>query len=95
MSENTAHPCPQCQIGHLQPTSITYVHMHHGMLVSVPDMPARLCDVCQYQAFEHAALLTLKALMGYTAAPRGAGREAFKSVASDAHDTLNQQRLKP
>ena len=56
--------CPRCQIGYLHAEKATYTYVHNGMLLSVPNMPAWKCDICQYQEFDYDALTR----------DRGAGR---------------------
>ncbi len=64
MSEESVYPCPQCQIGVLQPQRMAYVRVINGLFVSVPDMPTYTCDVCGYQEFGTEALLVLESLVG-------------------------------
>lgn len=43
--------CPRCGIGRFRPIKATYVQMHHDKLLTLPDAPAHICDVCGYQEF--------------------------------------------
>lgn len=63
--EDESYPCPQCQIGFLQPGRMPYVRIIRGMVVSVPDMPTYTCDVCGFQEFGSDALLLLDSLVGH------------------------------
>lgn len=56
--------CPHCEIGHLHLHHRAYVSVQYEMLISVPDMPTYICDVCGYQEYERAALRQLEALVG-------------------------------
>lgn len=64
MSDHFAYSCPYCQIGYCQPGQATYVRMHNGMLVSMPDMPVWTCDICGYQEFDQEAVSNLDTLLG-------------------------------
>ena len=64
MADLTGYPCPRCQIGYYQEGKKTYLRMHGGMLVSVPDMTVWTCDICQHEEFDRDAILQLEALLG-------------------------------
>ena len=92
MSDSSVYPCPECQIGQLQPKPMPYVRVIHGMFVSVPEMPTYTCDVCGYQEFGHEALLVLETLVGRV----GAESQAHRSPARVApFETGPAQTLKP
>ena len=63
MSTDYDFYCPRCQIGRCSLKSATYTRLHNGMIVSVPDMPAYLCDVCGYQEFDGGAMSDLIAML--------------------------------
>ncbi len=77
-------PCPRCQIGFLQPELATYSCVHHGMLLSVPRMPAWKCDICQYQEFDYDAMTQIEALAGDFGVPDDPVRPASKQIPVDA-----------
>lgn len=64
MAHRLAFICPHCQIGRCSPSYITYVRMHEGMLLRVPNMLAYTCDVCDYQELDNEALIRLEVLVG-------------------------------
>lgn len=64
MNETTHTFCPQCAVGSLKPVQTAYTGMLRGSFVSVPAMPALLCDVCGYIEYAAAALSQLEALFG-------------------------------
>lgn len=85
MSDKSTQLCPQCQIGHLQSGKLTYVRAHHGMVISVPDMPTLTCDVCGYQEFESSALMLLEAMIGgQIGSKKGTARPAVRITPSDS-----------
>ncbi len=89
--------CPRCQIGNLQPVSATYTCVHRGMLLSVPNMPAWKCDICQYQEFDYDGLARVEALAGRFGPPDDPVRPASKlpTVDADAAENKLPHRLKP
>jgi hypothetical protein len=60
---NYAYPCPHCQVGHCQRSTTPYLGVHGNTLVSVPDMPIWMCDICGHFEYEREALLRLETLM--------------------------------
>lgn len=89
--------CPRCQIGNLQPVTATYTAVQNGMLLSVPNMPAWQCDICQYQEFDFDALGRVEALVGHFGPPDERARPAAKlpSVDADAPENKLPHRVKP
>ncbi|MBZ0284269.1 MAG: hypothetical protein K8L97_26250 [Anaerolineae bacterium] len=99
MSDQTAYPCPCCQIGFCQPGTQTYLRMHNGLLVSVPDVPMWTCDICQYQEFDQERLRSLDALLGVNDTAQEIGRTNPKVMPSDSADAPDSaktiRRMKP
>jgi YgiT-type zinc finger domain-containing protein len=89
--------CPRCQIGNLQPVSATYTCLHNHALLSVPNMPAWKCDICQYLEFDYDALGRVDALTGRFGPPDDPVRPASKlpSVDSETAEAKLPHRLKP
>jgi YgiT-type zinc finger domain-containing protein len=83
MSDQTTSICPQCQIGHLQSGKQTYVRVHNGLLISLPDMPGYTCDVCGYQSFDPAAIAHVEVLIGQSRPAKAAQRPSTLSQTSD------------
>ena len=89
--------CPRCQIGYLHAEKATYSYVHNGMLLSVPNMPAWKCDICQYQEYDYDALTQIEALVGHFGLPNDPVRPASKvpTVDSDVTETKLPHRIKP
>ena len=58
-----AYPCPECQVGNLLPRRVSYFTMEGKSLVSVPDFPAWVCDVCGRREYDSSALAELHAML--------------------------------
>jgi len=56
--------CPRCQYGRCRPASATLVTIQQGLVISAPNTPAYVCDVCGYQEFEPEAVHRLRRLIG-------------------------------
>jgi YgiT-type zinc finger domain-containing protein len=59
--------CPECQVGALQPGAVSYFAVVEGMLVTVPNFPAWICDVCRYCEYDEDALEDLRIILGPSA----------------------------
>lgn len=59
IQNRTGYPCPRCTVGRCVPQSQTYVEIYQGQLLSVPEMPVYICDVCHYSEFEIDAVESL------------------------------------
>lgn len=56
-------PCPECQSGVLRLRYITYFTWLSGELVTVPNFPAWVCDVCGRREYDSRAIKWLNALL--------------------------------
>lgn len=59
-----AEACPECQVGTLQPQVVPYFAYLDGRLITVPDFPAWVCDVCHHCEYDEAALDDLRSVLG-------------------------------
>jgi C4-type Zn-finger protein len=95
MHHPAALTCPQCQIGVLQPTATTYSGIHHGMLISVPNMPSYMCDICEYHEFEVSALIQIEALVGQLSLPTEVARRSANRTHIESDIPTAPRRFKP
>jgi YgiT-type zinc finger domain-containing protein len=94
MPDKTSPSCPRCQMGYLQPVLSTYTRVHNHMLLSVPDVPAWKCDICQYLEYDDTALIEIEALVGQPELPPENSRPASKPAIFDADVGSATPRLK-
>lgn len=95
MIGQTHYPCPRCFVGHLKADHATYAGVIQGMLLSVPNMPAWTCDVCQHHEFDEAALIQIEALVGQTSLQDESNRPSAKRPPMDNDSTTpSRHRLK-
>lgn len=63
MERPPIYTCPECLVGILRPRKTSYFAMEDGHLISVPDFPAWVCDVCGRREYDTAALAELNAML--------------------------------
>ncbi len=65
--------CPECHTGYFQRDFVTYFTWLAEALITVPDFPAWVCDVCGRREYDGAAIAQLNILlnpaMGKTSRP--------------------------
>lgn len=64
MNKQGRESCPQCHVGLLHPRKVMFFGTHRGEPVSVPNVPAWVCDVCRYREFDGVALSDLQLAFG-------------------------------
>ncbi len=56
-------PCNECQAGHLRRRYLTYFTWLGDELITVPDFPAWVCDVCGRREYDGHAINQLSLLL--------------------------------
>ena len=56
-------PCSECSLGMMHPAQVTYFTWLGQELISVPDFPAWVCDMCGRREYDTQALHQLKRLL--------------------------------
>jgi len=67
-------PCPECQSGVLHLKRLTYFTWLNDELISVPDFPAWVCDVCGRCEYDNRAITWLNTLLNPVGRRRLLGR---------------------
>ncbi len=57
-------PCSECNIGQMHKTQAAYFTWMGDELISVPDFPAWVCDICGRREYDTQALNQLSMLLG-------------------------------
>jgi len=57
------YPCRECQAGVVRPQYITYFTWLNDELITVPDFPAWICDVCGRREYDQRAISRLTMLL--------------------------------
>lgn len=63
MPHEASYACPECQVGSLRAASVSYLTRLRGQVVTVPDFPAWVCDVCGRREYDEAAIAELRAML--------------------------------
>ena len=56
--------CPECQTGVLRLRYLTYFTWLNNELITVPNFPAWVCDICGAREYDAAALEQLELILG-------------------------------
>ncbi len=59
----SAIPCRQCPAGHMRLRRITYYTWLVNELITIPDFPAWVCDVCGRREYDPQALSQLNLIL--------------------------------
>lgn len=70
MSSKPYLHCPLCRIGTFRPKKVSYFKIRGGQLVSVPNFPAWVCDVCRHREYDPSALAELNFLLARKESPQ-------------------------
>jgi len=62
-SQNLSIPCSECNAGHMHRRFLTYFTYLGDDLISVPDFPAWVCDICGRREYDLEALSHLSLLL--------------------------------
>lgn len=63
MPKTTQGSCPECQTGILRLQYLTYFTWLNGELITVPNFPAWVCDVCGMREYDGRAVNWLNTLL--------------------------------
>jgi YgiT-type zinc finger domain-containing protein len=85
----TVAPCPECSAGVMHLSYITYFTWLNEELITVPNFPAWVCDVCGRREFDPRAITWLNTLLspaaGRSKAPRRLRRKHRRSGTGPLH----------
>jgi YgiT-type zinc finger domain-containing protein len=62
-SKDQRYPCQNCHAGHVSIQHITYFTWLSGELITVPDFPAWVCDMCGLREYDQRALSWLNIIL--------------------------------
>lgn len=82
-------PCPECQMGHLHRRYTAYYTWLGEELITVPDFPTWVCDICGRREYDTIALTRLSMILSPDA---GQPASNVRSVRGKQHPKTKQQR---
>jgi YgiT-type zinc finger domain-containing protein len=62
-SKEQRYPCHKCHAGHVNMQHVVYYTWVSGDLITVPDFPAWICDVCGMREYDQRALSWLNIIL--------------------------------
>lgn len=62
-SKNQRYPCSTCHAGHVSLQHVAYFTWLGGELITVPQFPAWICDVCGLREYDQRALSWLTIIL--------------------------------
>jgi YgiT-type zinc finger domain-containing protein len=77
-AENPIMPCPECQAGKMHRSVVTYLTYLGDELISVPDFPAWVCDICGRREYDQNALNQLSLILSPSAGTPTSSRRKVK-----------------
>lgn len=83
-TESYYRVCPECQTGVMRFQRVAYFTWLNEDLVTVPDFPAWVCDVCGRREYDRQAILNLNTLLHPEAGRRRMNRRTSASRGSSA-----------
>jgi len=72
--------CSECKTGVLRLQFLTYFTWLHEELITVPNFPAWVCDVCGRREYDGRAVLRLNTLLNHEAGRRSLSRRKTGSA---------------
>lgn len=78
-SRQDAFPCRECQAGMMRLQFMTYFTWLDNELVSVPNFPAWVCDVCNRREYDVRAISWLNMLLSPNAGKPSSSRRRTRS----------------
>ncbi|HSM26365.1 MAG TPA: YgiT-type zinc finger protein [Anaerolineaceae bacterium] len=74
--------CPACQVGTYHLKLVTYYAWHGDDLITVPDFPGWVCDVCNRVEYDEKEISQLRSLLASSTDARvvESGRKKIKSI---------------
>ena len=83
--ENAVAPCSECQSGMLHLRYITYFTWLNEELITVPNFPAWICDVCGRREYDARAVKWLNTILSPDAGRPPARRRYFPPQTDRLH----------
>lgn len=79
-SDSKSYSCNECQAGKLTAKRVTYYTWLGNQMVTVPDFPAWVCDVCGRLEYDHQAVSWLHIFLNHEAGKPAAIRKPKSKI---------------
>lgn len=92
--EYPSYPCGECQAGMMRLQYITYFTWLDQELITVPNFPAWVCDVCGRREYDRRALASLQVMLNPDAGRpvASSGKRLRSSKKSDTNELRPSSR---
>lgn len=77
--------CPECRSGMIRLRHLTYFTWLHDELITVPNFPAWVCDVCGRREYDNRAINWLNILLNPSAGKRAHSRRSRNRLTGTDH----------
>jgi len=93
--QNSEMSCPECQVGKYNLKLVTYYTYLGSELITVPDFPCWVCDVCKRQDYDQKALSQVYMMLSSNLGkPLERGRKTKSSKITQSSSRRPQQSNK-
>lgn len=82
----------ECQAGIMRLRYITYFTWLNDELITVPNFPAWVCDVCGKREYDSRAIVWLNTLLNPEAGRKAHQRRKTRPIRQDPRNMLNRER---
>jgi YgiT-type zinc finger domain-containing protein len=90
---HSSYPCNECQAGVLHVHYITYFTWLDDELVSVPNFPAWVCDVCGRREYDQRAIAWLTMMLNPEAGKPAVNARRIRTPKDGKRDLLRPTRV--
>ena len=82
-NEEPRYTCPECHAGQVSIQHIVYYTWVSGELITVPDFPAWVCDMCGMREYDQRAISWLSIILNPEAGRKSRPRRPFPPTTSE------------
>jgi YgiT-type zinc finger domain-containing protein len=96
MAEETpsSYPCKECQAGVLHLRYLTYFTWLDEELISVPNFPAWVCDLCGRREYDGRAIAWLTTMLNPDAGKPAPASRRIRPLKDEPRETIRPTQLK-
>jgi YgiT-type zinc finger domain-containing protein len=77
--------CPECQTGLMHLKHITYFTWLNEELITVPNFPAWVCDLCGRREYDHQAIIWLNTILHPEAGRKNNSKRKHSAITETKH----------
>ncbi len=85
-TSNSDFSCPNCSVGFRRLQHITYFTWLQNHLITVPNFPAWICDICGAREFDAHAISWIKAMLNPPSKKHSFSRQGLENNLETTHE---------